>query len=140
MRKKSLFLVLVLMWVMMAACATLQEKWNKATPQEKSRITISQFQMSVKEMLDAGGLFVDQNPTYRPQWKEKVLPIFKTVNGILDQFILDLDQGKAISFTTIISAVSGKIGEITAIINVWGVKAPKTGILLMIWEEEVKHG
>ncbi len=121
MRKRSLFLIMVLVWVMVG-CASFQAKWDKATPEERSRITISQFQGTVKAALDAGGLFVDKNPQYRQQWKDKGLTTATYINGLLDQFIIDLDKGKAISFTTITAAVASKVSELVALVQSWGVK------------------
>jgi hypothetical protein len=122
MRKRSLFLVMVLVWVMVAACATFQAKWDAATPIEKSRITISQFQGTLQAALNAGGLYVDKNPQYRQVWKDKGLTTATYINKLLDQFIIDLDAGKPISFTTITSAVATKMAELVALIQSWGVK------------------
>ncbi len=122
MRKVKSVSTIFLMLILLAGCATFQQKWDKATPIEKSRITISQFQGTLKATLDAGGLYVDKNPQYRQQWKDKGLTTATVINKLLDQFIIDLDAGKPISFTTISSAVAGKLAELVALVQAWGVK------------------
>ncbi len=122
MRRFKLSAIMIMVLVVLVACATLQQQWDKATPQEKSRLAISQFQLSLKSALDGGGVFVDANPKYRQVWKDKGLATAKVVNGLLDQFIKDLDAGKEVTFTTITIAVAGKMGEIIALVGSWGVK------------------
>jgi hypothetical protein len=132
MKRKVLPVLLIIVLMSCVSCATLKAKWDQATPQEKSQIIISQTQMTLKSALDGGGKFVDANPTYRPLWKEKVLPTAKLINGMLDQFIIDLDAGKAISFTTITGATAGKLLEIINLLATWGVKVSNTD-----WLKEV---
>jgi hypothetical protein len=104
------------------SCATLQQKWEKATDDERARIIVSQTQKSLKLTLLSAQTFVATNPKYQPEWKTKVLPMFETVNNILGDLIKKGQAGEKLTYLSVISAIGGRVTDIITIINGWGVK------------------
>lgn len=106
----------------LGACATLQQKWDKATDDEKARIVVSQTQSSLKLAFVASQTFVASNPKYKDEWKNKVLPMFEAANNILGDIIKKGQAGQKITYMEVLAAVGGRITDIMAVINKWGVK------------------
>ena len=112
-----LFLVLFL-----TGCASLQEKWDRATEDEKARIIISQFQGTLKSSFILAEAFVKANPQYNEVWKTKVLPMFDFTNKILGDFIQRGKAGEKFTVLQVTSAVAWRIQEIEIILKLWGVR------------------
>jgi hypothetical protein len=77
--KKKLFIPMILI-MFLASCATIQDQWNKLTPDEKARIIINDLQTQLSNLWDTGKAYVDANPQYLDTWKQKIVPIFDTAN------------------------------------------------------------
>ena len=115
-------LALILVLSLVIGCATLKEKYDKATPIEKASFWIEQFQLTLNSALKTGAIYVDAHPEFRPVWKSKGIATAKVVQGLLDQFTNELAAGKEITPSTIITAVASKVSEIVSLINSWGIK------------------
>ena len=112
-----LFLALLL-----TGCASLQQKWDEATEDEKTRIMISQFQGTLKSSFILAEAFVKVNPQYNEVWKTKVLPMFDFVNKILNDFIQRGKAGEKFTVLQVTSVIAWRIQEIEFILKLWGVK------------------
>lgn len=123
MKRKILvgFVSLVLLAGLMG-CATLQQKWDKATDDERARITVSQIQKSLKTTAVLAQAFVASNPKFQNDWKTKVLPMFETANNILGDLIKKGQAGQKLTYLEVIAAVGGRVTDIIAIVKGWGVK------------------
>jgi hypothetical protein len=116
MKRTKLGILMVLVLVVLAACATLQDTWNKATPQEKTRIVVYDLQVGLKGTLKAGAMYVDLHPDKRADWKVKVLPIAELCNKAL------LDAAtEGMTYDMIAAKASVYMMDITAILTAWGV-------------------
>lgn len=72
-----------LMLVFLAGCASVQESWNKLTPQEKSRVVISDVQAQLNTMFDTGKSYISTHPEQQAIWKEKIVPAIDAANTTL---------------------------------------------------------
>jgi hypothetical protein len=134
MRKfRTIFSTLLIMifFLTLLGCATLQDKWNKATDDERARIILSQTQSSLKIALVTSSAFVAANPKYKDEWKTKVLPMFEVANNILGELIKKGQVGQKLTYMEVLSAVGGKITDIVAIVQMWGVKVSELDDALM---------
>jgi len=76
-------LIPLLLIVFLSGCAffqTVQEKWDKMTPDEQARVVLSGLQKQLGTKFDEAKAIVDANPAYKPIWKGKVLPAFDKAN------------------------------------------------------------
>ena len=121
MRMLGIFLMLIMM-VSLLACATLQQKWDKATDDEKARITISQTQKSLKTAFVTSKAFVDANQKYQAEWKTKIIPMFDATNKILKDLIDKGAAGQKLTYISVLAALGNRIPEITAALAAWGLK------------------
>jgi len=117
MRLKAVkLLVLVVLLGVLAGCATLKDTWNKATPQERTRIIVSDLQATLKASLIVGGAYVKAHPEKQGIWKQKALPIAELVNKKL------LVAGTQItSWEQVTTEVGPLLLEINTLILNWGV-------------------
>lgn len=122
MRKVKVLVFLIILLFLAAGCQTLQQKWDKATDDEKARIVVSQTQKSLKSTFITSKAFVDLNPKYQAEWKTKIIPMFDAANKILGDLIDQGAQGKKLTYMGVLSAFGGRIGEIMAAMAAWGVK------------------
>ena len=132
----SMLLVMFLVAFYLSGCATLQQKWDKATEDEKARILVSQTQKTLKTLLVSGEVFVMTNPKYKEEWKVKVLPMFKAANAIVGDLIQKGIAGQTLTSTQVLTAVAGRIKEITDALAAWGVTVADTEFLK--WEPVVR--
>lgn len=122
MKRKVLigFVSLVLL-VGLMGCATLQQKWDKATDDERARIIIKQTQSSLKNVSILTATVVEKNPQYKDAWKTKVLPMIETVSDILGDLIKKGQAGQKITYLEVLAAIGGRVTDIIAIVKGWGV-------------------
>jgi hypothetical protein len=121
-RRHFQFILLAMVMVMLTACATFQEAWDKATPSEKAQFTIGKYQKTMIATLEAGNAFVTQNPKYKEDYQKKVIPLVKIVQSILNDFVTKGAKGEPFTFTDVEAAVSAKSKEILDLLLNWGVK------------------
>lgn len=139
-RMRTIFSTLLIMifFLSLMGCATLQDKWNKATDDERARIIVSQTQASLKLAFVASSTFVAANPKYKDEWKTKVLPMFETTNNILGDLIKKGQSGQQLTYIEVLAAVGSRITDIITVIQKWGVKTSEledTLIKLSILEQ-----
>ncbi len=122
--KRKIFtgLFALVLLVCLMGCATLQEKWDKATDDEKARIIIQQTQKTLKVNAELTAAVVEKNPQYKERWQKQVLPMFETANNILGDMIRKGKAGQKVTYTDVIAAIGGRVTEIMDIIRGWGVK------------------
>lgn len=119
--RQRLFALLLVLFLL-SGCASLQEKWDKATEEERARIMVSQFQGTLKSSFILAEAFVKVNPQYKEDWKAKVLPMFDFANKLLDDFIKRGKAGEKFTVLQVTSAVAGRLQEIEVILKGWGVR------------------
>lgn len=113
LRKKIL---LIFMLVFLVGCAGLQDRWDKLTPDEQARIVLNGLQDQVDLWLSAGIAYVDANPTYRPEWKAKVVPLFDLANqAVKDALIYKKSP------SDIYATVSPTVNKAVVALKAWGV-------------------
>lgn len=80
--------ILILMFIpLLLSCASIQERWNSLSPDEKARIIVSDLQSQLETLFDKGKSYVQNNPQYLPVWKEKIVPTFDLANDTLKRVI-----------------------------------------------------
>jgi len=80
--RRQLAICLVFLFLL-ASCATVQDSWNKLTPDQKARIVVSDLQGQLGTAFDTAKAYVDVHPQYKDIWKSKVLPSFDVANTAL---------------------------------------------------------
>lgn len=116
MRVKAVRWLVLLILLGMVSCATLQDTWNKATPQERTRIVVSDLQATLKASLIVGGAYVRAHPEKQGIWKQKVLPIAELANKKL------LVAGTQVtSWEQATAEIGPLLMEINTLILNWGV-------------------
>lgn len=97
MKQKRTILVVLMIFFLMSCTtiATLQQQWNKLTPNEKARIVVGGFQDQLNTLFDIGKAYVDKNPDKLPVWKSQVVPAFDTANKALKGYIILIGAGTA---------------------------------------------
>ncbi len=137
MRRKSLFLVMVLVWVMLVGCATLQAKYDKATPDEQARIWVSQGQKSLTTLFVSGQLAAEKDAKFKVEWKAKVLPSIDTANKVIGDIIAKGKAGEKFTPLQVTVLIMGRIKEIADALSAWGIKVSEVDQMLELWETEV---
>lgn len=87
MRKFKVALLAMVILAIVAGCgttmSTLQEQWNKRTPDEQARIIVNGLQEQLDGAFDTGKAFVTANPKYQGKWLKEIVPAFKLANETL---------------------------------------------------------
>ncbi len=117
----SIFISVILLAGLMG-CATLQQKWDKATDDERARIVVSQTQKSLKLAFISAQTFIVSNPKYKDDWKNRVLPMFEVTNNILGDLIKKGQAGQKLTYLQVLVAVGSRVTDIITIIGGWGVR------------------
>jgi hypothetical protein len=81
---------------LVVACAGLQEKWNKLTPNEQARVIVGGFQKTMSSLFDTGKAYVAANPSKQVIWKTKAVPAFDAANQAIFLGIQMCIEGKGI--------------------------------------------
>lgn len=115
-------LIALLFIFLLGGCASLQQRWDKATEDERARILIAQFQGTLKSSFILAEAYVKVNPKYQEEWKTKVLPLFDFTNKLLGDFIQRGKAGEKFTVLQVTSALAGRLQEIETILKEWGVK------------------
>ncbi len=129
--RRKIFIGLVVLVLM--GCATLQQKWEKATDDEKARIIVSQTQKSLESVAKLTAAVVEKNPQYKNDWKTKVLPMIETTNNILGDLIKKGKSGQKLTYLEVLAAVGGRVTEIINIVKGWGVKISELDERRLAW-------
>lgn len=104
--QKLRILSVLLVFLLAASCAGLQEKWNALTPDQKARIIINDLQEQLTTAFDQGKAYVTAKPQYQAKWKSEIIPAFDVANKALADAIA---LGKAKPLTPAI--VYEKVGN-----------------------------
>jgi hypothetical protein len=130
MKRKVLvgFISIILLAGLMG-CATLQQKWEKATDDERARIIVSQTQKSLKTTAVLTAAVVEKNPQYKNDWKTKVLPMIESANNILGDLIKKGQAGQKLTYLEVLAAVGGRVTDIIAIVKGWGVNVTELELI-----------
>lgn len=115
----GLALILILS---LCSCATLQQKWNNATDDERARIILSQSQKSLNTMFTLGKAFVELKPEYLLRWKEKAIPAFDIANKVVAGLIAKGQKGEKLTYIDVAAVIGTKVYDIQALLLSWGVK------------------
>jgi type II secretory pathway component PulK len=59
---------------------TVQESWNKLTPDEQARVIVGGLQKNLDQKFDEAKAIVVANPQYQDLWKTKIVPAFDKAN------------------------------------------------------------
>lgn len=102
MRKKVSMAAVVLMTMfLLASCSmfqqqTIQESWNKLTPDEQARVVVGGLQKNLNQKFDEGKAIVVANPQHQALWKGQIVPAFDKANKTLKS-VSDLAQAGKIT-------------------------------------------
>ena len=96
MRRSRQFIVIFMMLALVMACASLQEKWNKLTPNEQARVIVNGFQKTLSSLFDTGKAYVTANPSKQVIWKTKAIPAFDAANQAIFLGIQACIEGKGL--------------------------------------------
>jgi len=73
-------LALFLVFMFLAGCAGVAEKWENLTPAEQSRVVLSGMQDQLNNLFDTGKAFIALHPEKAETWKTKIVPAFSAAN------------------------------------------------------------
>lgn len=88
MKSKIKIIGLLILVMFLFSCASIQESWNKLTPQEKSRIILNDMQEHLGSLFDTGKSYVVLHPEYQNKWKNDIIPAFSVTNRALASAIM----------------------------------------------------
>jgi hypothetical protein len=88
MRKMRVLGMLTLVLLFVAGCSmfqgtTVQEQWNKLTPDEQARVVLGGLQKQVNTKFDEAKLFTMGKADLQDYWKKNLVPAFDTCNKSL---------------------------------------------------------
>jgi len=106
MRKFSSVL-LVACLLLLAACAGVQEKWDKLTPDEQARVVINNLQGQLENAFVSAKTQIGT----KPEWKTKAVPAFDLANKTLARVI---EAGKTTPLTPafVYAQVQGLVNDV----------------------------
>lgn len=108
---KRLKILSVLICLALVSCATIQERWNALTPDEKARIIINDLQTQLETLWNKGKDYVNQNPQYSQIWRDEIVPAFSTANTCLKTVIM-IAQTRGITPDQVYSYVQPALDKI----------------------------
>ncbi len=116
-RIKAVFAVLLmlLLSLYLSSCATIQDQWDKLTPDEQARIVIRGFQRNLTNLLVSTEAYVKANPKYSDSWKNKILPVAELVKKSLDSLI-DIKQTPKLTPDLVYAKVQPLMNELILLI------------------------
>ncbi len=133
MKTAAMILLCLVMAMSLTACSTIQRtlhispvletQWQQATEEEKVRLVLKDIQSGLDTSLDMGAIYVAAHPEKKTDWKDLVLPLFKTANDTIGDVIQEAKttQGK-ITLASALIRIQPHITEIERILLEWGVK------------------
>ena len=80
MRTKHIAVIVVTLLILASCGATVQQQWNKLTPDEKGRIVLGGIQDQLKTLWTTGQGYVKDNPQYAERWTKEIVPAFSAAN------------------------------------------------------------
>lgn len=81
--KRLLAVTLIVMLFLASACASIQQQWDKLTPDEKARVVIADMQKQLNTLFDTGKQYVTLHPEAKETWQTKAVPAFDLANKAL---------------------------------------------------------
>jgi hypothetical protein len=129
MKKVKLMVVVAMVFSLVVGCAPiLNSAWKTASEEEKVRLTLKDAQDQLNFWLDVGYGYVKLHPEKDPIWKGQVLPLAKTINGMIGEMIREskTTQGK-ITVGGALNRLYPKIVEMENILISWGLQTKKKG-------------
>lgn len=116
MRKRLLAVMMVVaLLFVFAGCATVAEKWEALTPDQKARVIISDFQDQLDNLFHVGKTYVEANPEAIEAWKTDVVPVISTANKTLSH-LMELAQIKDVTPDVVYEKMTPLIEDITALL------------------------
>ena len=122
MRVRWLVILILLTFILMMGCSMIQSNvWKNATEDEKARLVLNDMQKTVDTLLDLGAIYVSTHPDKKADWQARVLPMFKSVNGMIGENLklAKLNQGK-VTIAQVLAAIQPKLNELEVIAITWG--------------------
>jgi hypothetical protein len=121
MRKFKILAVVVLA-LMLVACAGIQEKWTALSPDEKGRVVLNDLQTQLSTLFDTGKAFVIANPKHQETWRGEIVPAFDAANKALKASI-ELSKTKPITPEQAYAQIQPLINSvITLLVSIGAVK------------------
>jgi hypothetical protein len=87
---------IILLLILLAGCASVQEKWDALTPNEQARVIVNGFQKTLSSLFDTGKAYVNLHPDKQALWKDKAIPAFDAANQAIFVGIQACIEGKGI--------------------------------------------
>lgn len=110
MRKLRVVSVLLVL-LLAVSCASLQEKWNILTPDEKARIIINDLQDQLTHAFDTGKAYVTAKPEYQEKWKSEIVPAFDVANKTLAS-VITMGKTKPLTPDIVYNQVQGVVTNV----------------------------
>ena len=124
MRTKHIAIIVVTLLILASCGATVQQQWNKLTPDERGRIVLSGVQEQLRIMWDSGQAYVRSNPQYAEEWTRKIVPAFSTANQAVIMYI-GMVSGGTMTAETVLTKIEPLIKAISDLLK--GIGASPTG-------------
>jgi len=126
MKRKIFYASLVLMLTfLLVGCGTLQEQWNKRTPDERARIITNGIQDQLNDSFDVSKAYVTANPKYQEKWIKEIAPAFKIANETTADVLLLAKSGQ-ITPDQVYAKLSPLINKVTNyLVSIGAVQAAK---------------
>jgi hypothetical protein len=122
MSKLRLSMVMVVVLVVLAACATTQQAWNKLTPDQKARVIIGGMQDQLDNLWTSGKAVSVSKPEFQPIWKEKIVPAFDAANKGL-KFSVDLAMAGKLKPEDVYGQIQPLLNSVITLLSQIGVVA-----------------
>lgn len=118
--KRLLAVTLIVMLCLALACTTMQQQWDKLTPDEKARVVIADMQNQLNTLFDTGKQYVTLHPEAKEVWKEKAVPAFDLANKALEAAI-KISSTQGITPDELYQVVAPLIDKVLQILTDMGV-------------------
>lgn len=115
MRCKIQWFLVMVLFLSLVACAGVQEKWNKLTPDEKARIVIGDIQGQLDNFFTTGKAYVTANPKYQDKWKKEIVPAFDVANKALAG-VITLSRTKPLTPDMVYATVQAQVNNVLALL------------------------
>jgi enamine deaminase RidA (YjgF/YER057c/UK114 family) len=88
-----LLALILLVGIGLAGCASIQESWDRLTPDQKARVIVNDLQQQLDQAFDTSKAYVALHPEYQATWQNEVVPAFDVANEAMKNVITLAQNG-----------------------------------------------